>query len=156
MTTNSKARNEPLSKERLRVWLKLLKTHAAIEHEIRTKLRTKFNTTLPRFDVMSALQRNPKGIRMSEISVLLKVSNGNVTGIVERLTQDGLVTRIIEPADKRVQKVKLTVKGKNAFKKMAAAHEQWLDELLTELNAAQMGSLNNLLDTITDHLATDR
>ena len=73
-----------LSKERLRLWLKLLKSSRAIEDEVRRRLRQDFATTLPRFDVMSALSRSESGLKMSEISKLLKVSNGNITGIVDK------------------------------------------------------------------------
>ena len=57
-----------LSKERLRLWLRLLKASSAIEAELRRRLRDRHGTTLPRFDVMSALARSPEGLKMSEIS----------------------------------------------------------------------------------------
>ena len=136
----------------MRLWLKILKTQSAIEQQIRNSLRNEFDTTLPRFDVMSALDRFPEGLRMTEISGLLKVSNGNVTGIVERLTQDGLALRIAVRNDRRVQRVKLTRKGKAAFKKMATAHEKWLDEILEQVNSTELQSLNGLLDKVGGHL----
>ena len=152
VATESQSKDRALSKERVRLWLKILKTQSAIEQQIRNSLRNEFDTTLPRFDVMSALDRFPQGLRMTEISGLLKVSNGNVTGIVERLTQDGLALRIAVPNDRRVQRVKLTRKGKAAFKKMATAHEKWLDEILEQVSSTQLQSLNGLLDKVGSHL----
>lgn len=152
VATESLSKDRALSKERVRLWLKLLKTQSAIEQQIRNSLRNEFDTTLPRFDVMSALDRFPEGLRMTEISGLLKVSNGNVTGIVERLTQDGLALRIAVRNDRRVQRVKLTRKGKAAFKKMATAHEKWLDEILEQVSSTELQSLNGLLDKVGGHL----
>ena len=152
VAAESLSKDRALSKERVRLWLKILKTQSAIEQQIRNSLRNEFDTTLPRFDVMSALDRFPQGLRMTEISGLLKVSNGNVTGIVERLTQDGLALRIAMPNDRRVQRVKLTRKGKAAFKKMATAHEKWLDEILEQVSSTQLQSLNGLLDKVGSHL----
>ena len=152
VATESLSKDRALSKERVRLWLKILKTHSAIEQQIRNSLRNEFDTTLPRFDVMSALDRFPEGLRMTEISGLLKVSNGNVTGIVERLTQDGLALRIAVRNDRRVQRVKLTRKGKAAFKKMATAHEKWLDEILEQVSSTELQSLNGLLDKVGGHL----
>lgn len=152
VATESLSKDRALSKERVRLWLKILKTQSAIEQQIRNSLRNEFDTTLPRFDVMSALDRFPEGLRMTEISGLLKVSNGNVTGIVERLTQDGLALRIAVRNDRRVQRVKLTRKGKAAFKKMATAHEKWLDEILEQVSSTQLQSLNGLLDKVGSHL----
>ena len=152
VATESLSKDRALSKERVRLWLKILKTQSAIEQQIRNSLRNEFDTTLPRFDVMSALDRFPEGLRMTEISGLLKVSNGNVTGIVERLTQDGLALRIAVRNDRRVQRVKLTRKGKAAFKKMATAHEKWLDEILEQVSSTELQSLNGLLDKVGSHL----
>ena len=152
VATESLSKDRALSKERVRLWLKILKTQSAIEQQIRNSLRNEFDTTLPRFDVMSALDRFPQGLRMTEISGLLKVSNGNVTGIVERLTQDGLALRVAVRNDRRVQRVKLTRKGKAAFKKMATAHEKWLDEILEQVSSTQLQSLNGLLDKVGSHL----
>ena len=78
------------SKMRLRLWLKILKASKFIESELRERLRIEFETTLPRFDVMAALYRAEKGLKMNALSGVLKVSNGNVTGIIDRLVNDGV------------------------------------------------------------------
>lgn len=149
MIPNKKAQAEELPKERLRLWLKIIKVHATIENEIRRRLRSEFNSTLPRFDVMSALARFPGGLKMSEISSLLKVSNGNVTGIVDRLAEDGLVLRVAVPGDRRAQSVRLTKAGKKAFATQAAAHERWINQMLGGLDEAEIGSFNQLVEGIT-------
>ncbi len=136
---------QPLSKERLRLWLKLIKAHAVIEAEIRKRLRDEFSTTLPRFDVMSALSREPQGLKMSEISGLLKVSNGNVTGIVDRLTEDKLAVRIAVPGDRRANLVRLTPRGTKTFDRMAHEHETWLNELLGGFDREQLALFQGLL-----------
>jgi DNA-binding MarR family transcriptional regulator len=111
-------------------------------------LRTQFNTTLPRFDVMSALYRAPGGLKMKEISRLLRVSNGNITGIVDKLAADGVVLRVTPPEDRRSQIIVLSPKGREEFARQAKAHEVWVDEILGELNADDVDGmilrLNNL------------
>ena len=109
------------SKDRLRLWLKVLKATRAVEAEIRENLRQDFATTLPRFDVMAALSRHPDGLKMSELSGVLRVSNGNVTGIVERLVDDGHVRREKVPGDRRASRVLLTPEGLAEFGRQAAA-----------------------------------
>lgn len=137
-----------LSKDRLRLWLKLLKTSSAIEAELRRRLRDQFGSTLPRFDVMSALARSPEGLKMSEISTLLKVSNGNVTGIVERLVEDGHALRLAVPGDRRANRVKLTAAGSKAFAELAAEHEGWINEMLGEFGPEQIETLSDLLEAV--------
>lgn len=146
---------EPMSKSRLRLWLKLLKTSGLIEEELRRRLRSELGTTLPRFDVMSALSRVPDGLKMSEISRRLRVSNGNITGIVDKLTEDGLALRLSVPGDRRANLVRLTPKGKAAFAKHAARHETWIDEILTGLNADDVAGMVQRLDHLLDTLEED-
>ncbi len=143
-----------LSKERLRLWLKLLKASSTLEDELRRRLRSEFGSTLPRFDVMSALSRSPDGLRMSQISEMLRVSNGNVTGIVDKLSDEGLAQRVAVPGDRRASLVMLTDKGKTAFAEHAAAHEAWIDDMLGGLNQddieGMQARLDRLLDTLED------
>ena len=118
------------SKERLRLWIRLLRASRTIEAELRERLRKEFDTTLPRFDVMAALYRQPEGMLMSDLSRFLLVSNGNVTGIVDRLVSEGLVMRARRNGDRRTSMVRLTEAGIDAFRNIATAHEIWINELL--------------------------
>ena len=145
MMPNPHPAPEPMSKTRLRLWLKILKTSSRIETELRRRFRDEFATTLPRFDVMAALSRYPEGLKMSALSELLRVSNGNVTGIVDRLTQDGHALRVAVPGDRRAQLARLTPTGQTVFAKLASAHELWLDELLRGLDSEEAATLYTLL-----------
>lgn len=141
-----------LSKERLRVWLRLLKVTRGIEAELRDRLRREFDTTLPRFDVMAALARAEDGMRMSELSGALRVSNGNITGIVERLVADGLVQRSPIKGDRRAMCVSLTADGSRRFEDMAAAHELWVDEMLGSVGPEGLSALRGPLDRVAERL----
>lgn len=134
------------AQDRLRAWLRLFKTTRAIETELRDRLRREFDTTLPRFDVMAALSRAPDGLKMSELSRMLMVSNGNVTGIVDRLAEDGLLLREPVPGDRRAARVRLTPEGRADFARQAAAHAEWLDELLAHLSPQDCATL---IETLT-------
>jgi len=133
------------SKEHLRLWLRLLGTTRRVEAVLRERLRTEFDTTLPRFDVLAALSRHPGGLKMNELSSQLKVSNGNVTGIISRLVDDGWVERIAIAEDRRATRIKLTETGRAQFNRMAAAHEGWVDELFSNLSADAAHHMNELL-----------
>lgn len=139
---------DALAKTRLRLWLRLLKTSRRIEAELRDNLRREFASTLPRFDVMAALNRYEKGLKMSGLSGVLKVSNGNVTGIVDRLVEDGFVMRVPVPGDRRASLVRLTSSGRAAFVQQAAAHERWVDQLLRGISEAEAQSVSDLLRAV--------
>ncbi len=145
-----------MGKTRLRLWLKLLKTSNAVENALRDRLRTEFGTTLPRFDVMAALARSPEGLKMSELSRRLRVSNGNVTGIVDRLEVEGHAERHAVEGDRRAMEVRLTRKGRGHFDKLAAAHEEWVNELMGAIPEAEAARIMDDLDHVAHDLETKR
>jgi DNA-binding MarR family transcriptional regulator len=129
-------------KARLRLWIRLLRASRFIEGVTRERFKVEFNMTLPRFDVMAALYRQPEGMLMSEIARFLIVSNGNVTGIVDRLVAEGLVARSQRNGDRRTSFITLTRRGRSAFAAMASAHEHWIDELLGGVSARDAEQLS--------------
>ncbi|UWR75102.1 MarR family transcriptional regulator [Phaeobacter inhibens] len=143
------------SKDRLRLWLKVLKATRVVESEIRENLRQEFTTTLPRFDVMAALSQHLDGLKMSELSGVLKVSNGNVTGIVERLVDDGHVQREKVPGDRRASRVRLTEAGIAEFARQAAAHEAWIDQMFDSVPEAEVQTLSDALDQVARRLENE-
>ena len=138
------------SKVRVRTWLKILKTSNFIEKYLRERLRNDHHTTLPRFDVMSALQRSPNGLKMSELSGVLKVSNGNITGIIDRLVDEGHVERIAIEGDRRAYLASLTDKGSKKFQEYALEHEMWINELLSDISSDDAKMITSLLSSITE------
>jgi DNA-binding MarR family transcriptional regulator len=133
------------SKERLRLWIRLLRASRTIEAELRERLKKEFDTTLPRFDVMAALYRVPEGMLMSDLSRFLLVSNGNVTGIIDRLVSEGLVARARRNGDRRTSMVRLTEAGTDAFRAIATAHETWIGELLRGVGVDETRQLATML-----------
>jgi DNA-binding MarR family transcriptional regulator len=129
----------------LRLWLRLLTCSQLIERHVRSRLRSRFGITLPRFDLLSQLERHPQGLKMNELSRLLMVTGGNVTGIVDQLVKEGLVERVDDAADRRAWRVRLTRAGDKAFAEMAREHEQWVVELLSGLTRRESDSLMQLL-----------
>lgn len=149
-------RQEDLARRRLRLWLKLLRSTRRVERAVRDRLRAEAGTTLPRFDVMAALYREEAGLRMSELSRRLMVSNGNVTGIVDRLVADGMITRAPVAGDRRASAVRLTARGRAAFESMAARHQQWIDELFEGLSAAEIDTVAAGLEKIAISRETEQ
>jgi DNA-binding MarR family transcriptional regulator len=139
---------ETPSKERLRLWLRFLKASRAIEATLRENLRTEFATTLPRFDVMAALSRYEDGLKMSHLSSVLRVSNGNVTGIVDRLSDDGFLVRVPVPGDRRASLVRLTKRGLEEFERQAAAHEAWINDMLSEFSPEDARDISQRLEQL--------
>ncbi|SMF37328.1 DNA-binding transcriptional regulator, MarR family [Xaviernesmea oryzae] len=129
------------NKPETRLWLRMLSTTKLITTEIRRRLRVEFGATLPQFDLMAQLYREKDGLRLGELSKRTMVTNGNVTGLVERLEADGLVLRVTPDGDRRVTVAKLTPRGTELFVAMAAAHEGWLRDIMADVDPAAIASL---------------
>lgn len=140
----------------LRLWLRVLTCTNTIEADLRTRLREAHDCTLPRFDLLAQLHRHPKGLKMRELSRRLMVTGGNVTGLTDKLVAEGLVERHADPGDRRVFTIQLTAKGKRQFQKMAQAHEQWVVELFSGLDAHDKAQLFELLGKLKSHLIGTR
>ena len=137
--------SDPLSKRRLKMWIRLLGVTRAAEGQLRDYLRITHDTTLPRFDVMAALWRRRDGVTMSELSRMLLVSNGNATTVVDRLERDGLVRRSPSETDRRTVYVALTEAGAQAFEGWAAGHEAELSRIFDDMDEADLDALTAIL-----------
>ncbi len=132
-------------KDELRLWLRLLTCTTMMETLIRGRLRESFDVTLPRFDLLAQLARAPEGVTLGELSRRMMVSNGNVTGLIERLVADGLVTRTPRPTDRRTVTVQLTEAGRREFDAMAAEHQEWVADGFADLSGSDINDLMHLL-----------
>ena len=132
-------------KSELRLWLRMLSATNLISAEIRRRLRVAFSVTLPQFDLMAQLAREPEGLRLGVLSKRMMVTNGNVTGLIDRLESEGLVERGSAAGDGRVTVARLTAKGTAQFERMARVHETWVKELLSEVEAGNARTLFRLL-----------
>jgi len=137
--------------DELRLWLRMLACTQLVEREVRTGLRERFDTTLPRFDLMAQLERAPEGLRMNELSRRMMVTGGNVTGITDQLQAEGLVERAEVAGDRRAYLVRLTPKGRKQFNAMAAAHEAWIVDAFAGLAPRDIQALHALLGKVKAH-----
>ena len=132
-------------KTELRLWLRLLTCTTLIENEVRRRLRDQFDITLPRFDLLAQLDRAPNGMTLGELSQRMMVSNGNITGLVDRLVEQGLIRRKPAPNDRRVQIVSLTPEGRREFRTMARVNADWVGEIFAGLSEKDIEALMPLL-----------
>ena len=125
----------------LRSWLRLLTCANMIEAEVRRRLREEFDITLARFDLLAQLDRADSGLTMGELSRRMMVTNGNVTGLIDRLVDEDLVTRVPDPDDRRVQIIELTRAGRRSFDRMSKAHAGWITELFGDIDRGHLAAL---------------
>ncbi|MFN3628602.1 MAG: MarR family winged helix-turn-helix transcriptional regulator [Casimicrobiaceae bacterium] len=136
----------------LRLWLRLLSATQLIEQRVRSRLRSHWNTTLPRFDLMAQLERAPDGLKMSELAGRMMVTGGNITAIVDQLEREALVSRNPVTGDRRAWLISLTAKGREVFLAMAGEHERWIIEAFAALDEHELAELHALLGKVKAHV----
>lgn len=136
------------SKLELRLWLRMLACVNLVSTELRRRLRTEFDVTLPQFDVLAQLYREPDGLRLSDLSRRMMVTKGNVTGLVDTLVAAGFIARESVQEDRRAQNIRLTKPGRALFARMAVAHEGWLSEFFADVDAVSKADLLGELESV--------
>lgn len=140
----------------LRLWLRLLTCSTLVERRMRAMLREQFETTLPRFDMLAQLDRTPEGMTMGELSARLMVSNGNITGLVDRLVEEGAIKRVPSQTDRRSSRVSLTQDGRKLFAVMSTAHARWIDDLFAGIGREDKARVYDLLGKLKTSVKTPR
>jgi DNA-binding MarR family transcriptional regulator len=139
----------------IRIWLRLLSCANRIETALQRKIVSAFGISLARFDLLAQLERAGGVLTMTDASKRMMVTNGAVTGLVDRLAQEGFVVREPHPKDRRTIFVRLTETGRNRFLEIAREHEGWTMALLSGLEPegkkqllANLGALKRQLDSV--------
>jgi DNA-binding MarR family transcriptional regulator len=139
----------------IRIWLRLLTCANRIETALQRKIAGAFGISLARFDLLAQLERAGGVLTMTDASKRMMVTNGAVTGLVDRLAQEGLVVREPHPKDRRTIFVRLTEPGRIRFLAMAREHETWTVALLSGLETegkkqllANLDALKRQLDSV--------
>ena len=142
------ARGEDPGRRAVSLWLRLLAAHNLILREVRRGIGGA--TTLPQFDVLAQLDREPAGLTLSSLSHRLLVSAGNLTGIVARLERSGLVHRDGDPLDRRAFRVRLTARGRGLLAELLPRHAALVRWLFAELPAREQDELRARLARLAD------
>jgi DNA-binding MarR family transcriptional regulator len=129
-------------KTALKLWLHLAKASALLQSEITARFRTHYGQSLVRFDVLSQLARaEAQTLSIRVLSASLIASSGNITRLLDRMQDEGLLSRSPAPEDRRSVLVHLTPAGASLFEAMAKDHEVWVSEILADIPKAQQKAL---------------
>jgi len=146
----------PHEQEGVKTWMRLISCAQLVEQAIRAMLREKFDSTLPRFEFLAALDRVSDGITMGELSRWLMVTKGNITGIAERLSEDGYITRKPTPSDRRSFIVAFTPKGRKEYKRMESEYQRLIEEIFSDLSIEESDTLAGLIAKIKEGVLRQR
>lgn len=122
-------------------WLTLVRCFSSIESVLMRHFAQAYSSSLPRYDVLTALALHRGGLTMGELAAMLEVTKGNITGVVRRLKAEKLVLKSTSAKDRRVQSVRISAKGLRLWDAMHADYDRMISALLAGQSEAQMTSL---------------
>lgn len=137
-------RDWPASQERaLRLWIALARCYATYAKAIACKVQ-EYGLTPPQFGIIEALHHLGP-LSLGELADKLLVTGGNITYVMDRLEDQGLVYRERSPQDRRVVQAKLTRKGKALISQVFPGHGSYVEELSGHLSLEEQEALRTLL-----------
>jgi DNA-binding MarR family transcriptional regulator len=141
------------TRDAMRAHLRIATCYNLLMREARQTIAQRWRLTLPQFDVLAELARaDVGGFTFVELSRLLLVTSGNLTGIVDRLEEQRLVERRPDAKDRRVIRVALTDKGRRVTDEVLPAHAADIDDIMSFMPRAALTQLNDLLGRLRDGL----
>ncbi len=137
----------------LLAWLRLMRVHAAIDHRS-TELVRQFELTLPQFDLIAQVGSH-EGASQQELAEALMVTKGNITQLLDRLEERGLLERRQIPG-RRGKFLFLTDAGWELNRRVVPAQEALITGLFAELSPDERQQLNGLLARMDRALTKNR
>lgn len=133
----------------MEIWQAFLRAKAAIHRAIHHNLR-EHGLSGSQFALLQVLaDMGPEGAKLNEISQRLNVTCGNVTGLVDRLEEAGLIARVAHPEDRRITLAVLSPAGRILLDELYPGHVARVRKLMSALTREERGTLAALLDRIT-------
>jgi len=134
-------RPEPAEPDR--VWFRFMRLHARLLGQMTQRIRA-LGLSIPQFDLLSTLTER-EGISQSELAERLYVTKGNVSGLVDRLVQAGLVERRAIAGDRRSYAMHLTPEGRRLAEAGIAAQRDFVAQTLGKLRSDDLTELDRLV-----------
>lgn len=147
------AKNDSREANEIRLWLQLLGAYGRIYNDLNRVLADQNGLSIAKFDLLAQLYRYPDGLSMGELSDNLKVSSGNISGLITRLRKDGLVQRKMSADDRRSFTASLTLEGHNRFEGAMKVHQKEISKKLQFATTEEIDNVTESLKIIADRLA---
>lgn len=130
----------------LRLWVTLARCHATYAKAVAAKVQD-YRLTPPQFGTLEALYHLGP-LSLGELAEKLLVTGGNVTYVMDRLEDQGLVYRYRRPEDRRVILARLTPEGRDLVAEVFPSHASYVEHLSRHLSRDEQTMLSRLLKTL--------
>lgn len=149
------SRGQDRRKVETRIWLHILALESTIFSRLNSALSAEFGLSVAKFEFLAQVERYPEGISLGKISENLKVTSGNVSGLVQRLLADELITKEMSREDRRSFIVRFSPKGKKVFEKANAFHKAKLAECFADIPLGELEEALTALGALSSRVRSE-
>ena len=135
----------------LRLWIALARCYSTFSRSVASKV-SEYGLTTAQFGILEALHHLGP-LSLGELADKLLVTGGNVTFVMDRLEEQGLVRRERSGQDRRVVVARLTEEGRGLIEGVVPGHAAFVEELTEPLDAAEQDRLRELLKKLGKGIA---
>ncbi len=132
----------------LRVWFRLIRLEARMQAAVGERLR-EIGLSIPQCDVLTTLTEQ-EGVSQQELATRLYVTKGNISGLIDRLAEAGLVERRPTANDRRQHAIYLTEPGRAIAGRAIAVQRRWIASTLGRMTEADLEALEGKLVALRD------
>jgi DNA-binding MarR family transcriptional regulator len=140
----------------VRIWLQILSLESITFSRLNRALAEECGLSVAKFEFLAQIERYPDGVNLGTISSNLKVTGGNVSGLVRRLLASKLITKTMSQEDRRSFIVRFTPKGKKLFDKANTIHEEALATCFATIRADELEELLTALRSLSSRIVEPR
>jgi DNA-binding MarR family transcriptional regulator len=108
----------------------------------------KMRLSVSKLIVLKALDINREGMRPSKLADWTNTERHNITTLIKRMKQDGLVTTERNSSDKRLVNIKLTDKGREVLGQVIPVAQEIVDQVMLSINEGDTVLLKAKLRTM--------
>jgi len=127
-------------------WL-LRSTANRLKRELRGKIE-EHGITWPQFHALYHI--GDAGIPTNELAQELQCNASNMTGLIDRMSENGWVYREHSEEDRRVWYVKLTPRGRQLKEEVHPQHKRNIEERMSVLSQQELITLQKLLTKLSE------
>jgi MarR family transcriptional regulator, organic hydroperoxide resistance regulator len=132
----------------VRVWFRLIRLEARMQAAVGDRLR-EIGVSIPQCDVLTTLTEQ-EGVSQQELAKRLYVTKGNISGLIDRLEEAGLVERRTTEVDRRQHALYLTAAGRETAERAIAVQHRWIASTLGRMADADLAALETQLIALRD------
>ncbi len=111
------------------------------------EIETKFGITISEWRVLMTLT-SEKGVSAAEITNSWAIEKMMVNRAIQRLVDNGCITRERDPNDRRRYRLALTTKGRKLYDKIAPTANKRYNELMSAIDSDETDALDRALQKI--------